>query len=291
MKQDSSSLFTTISIPSKKVNEDSATTFKNTKLNLHGVIIADGIGSHYKPEIGAEFCVNTLKEFLENCENHKELNLASFFRKVQEEMNRKLAEKKEENVEEEFFGTTLLCAVETEDKFLLSYVGNGSIWHLRGDFFKLIHSRRFLPWNAVNLLNPHTVEENGKSSLYNFFALGKKAEEITPSILSLEKDKYSGDIILLTTDGVFGNDQVNAGKDKEGTLWLSGYNKMEKLFLSLKNFAEKQEKSLDTLNQTMQNWKKEIETFLDDDATVGVIYSLKALNFSKTYNAQKDKNK
>ncbi len=274
-----------ISISNKETNEDYAVSFKNSKIDIQGVIVADGIGSHYQPEKGAEFCAKALKRKLEACSVVEELNLKKFFREVQKELNSELKKDlPKEGLPKDMFGTTLICAVETSDKFLFAYVGNGSIWHLKGNFPSTMKNNILIPWNASNYLNPHVTSEQGKPSLYRFFAMNMSDEKIHPTVFEIEKDKRVGDIIIISSDGLFSNDNTQVAKAPDGSLWIGGYGKVIMLFNHLKELAYTKKISEAKVQKALENFKKEIKECIEDDTTVGVIYSFEAIEFqAKNY--------
>ena len=274
-----------ISISNKETNEDYVVSFKNSKIDIQGVIVADGIGSHYKAEKGAEFCAKTLKRKLEACSFAEEFNLKKFFREVQKELNSELRKDlSEEEAPKDIFGTTLICAVETRDRFLFAYLGNGSIWHLKGNFPSAIKYNILMPWNVANYLNPHVTYEQGKPSLYRFFAMDMPEEKIHPTVFEIEKDKWVGDIIVISSDGLFSNDNVQAAKAQDGTLWIGGYDKVILLFTHLKELACTKKISEEKVQKALENFKEELKGNIDDDTTLGVIYSSEAIEFqAKNY--------
>ncbi|MBG6129984.1 serine/threonine protein phosphatase PrpC [Aquimarina sp. EL_43] len=284
------SLLSINTITEKKVNEDYISCFQNETLNMKGIVLGDGIGSHYKPELGAKFCVNTLTRLLEECKSLQGLDFNLFFNNVSNSL------KKEFNLEtnelheidaNKAYGTTLICIIEFEHKFVIAYIGNGSVWHLRGNYPTLINQQRYLPWNALNVLNPHTVDEGGKEALYKFFALESTSEQIEPSVVTIIKDNsLFGDVLIASTDGLYSNDHIPVAKDGEGGLWIGGEKKIELLFNSLKEFAESENLSNEHLNNTLNSYTDLIKEkkLLDDDTTYGILYSKKAVEYQKLKN-------
>lgn len=285
------SLITNYSVSKKETNEDFVDIFKNEKLNIRGVIVADGIGSQPMAHLGSKFCVTKLKELLENCKSYEKLNISKFFTNVAEalkethkkeydELQKKMGKKLTDA-----FGTTLICAIELENKFIVAYVGNGSVWHLRGNFPELLYERRLFPWCALNYLNPHSLENGGKPSLYKFISYNASEEQVKPSIIQIQKDNVLyGDILIITTDGISSNDQVFVGKDKTETIWIEGEDKLIKLLHHLKNFLQQDELNIDKLNQTINEYSEEIKNSIDDDSTFGVIISNQVINYRRKAN-------
>lgn len=179
---------------------------------------------------------------------------------------------------EQSFGTTLLMAGETETELWLGYVGNGGIWHLRGSFNEF-SPNRYLPWNAVNYLNPHTLENDlGKEALYRLISPSDCEEKSEPTILRLNKDCERGDIVMVCTDGIFSNDQACVGRFRDGSTWSKAELAMLRFFDILDQFFAQDSSALDA---TLKNYVQSLRTecLLDDDASVGVIITAPALRY------------
>lgn len=267
-------LIKTISPKSK--NEDFIEIVINEKLNIKGIILGDGIGSHYKPNEGSEFCVKSLKKHIENIKNLDEINFKEFYNSVYSELKMNFSNVEKDIIDKtQAFGTTLICALELKDKYIVAYIGNGSIWHIRGNFHSF-SPQRYLPWNAINLLNPHTVEENGKEALYKFFALEASQIQITPSVVEINKDnELFGDIIIISSDGLYSNDHNPIGKDREGNIWIAGEKKIELLFNQLKKLIKEKQFDKQLIDNCFDNYLKEISDskLIDDDTTFGIIFN------------------
>lgn len=283
------SLLSIHTITEKKVNEDYISKIKNEKLFFKGIVLGDGIGSHYKPENGSEFCVTKLVELLEECKIIDDVNFDKLFRNVSNLLIKKFTNNDTNVKPNQAYGTTLICVLEFKDRFEIAYIGNGSIWHLRGNFPKLISKQRYLPWNATNLLNPHTVDEGGREALYKFFSLDTNSNQIEPSTITLYKDNFLfGDLLIATTDGLYSNDHIPVAKDAEGGLWIAGEKKMELLFNSLKEFSKDKNLTNKILSDNLENYCESIKSqkLLDDDTTFGLLYSKKAIEYQNSVNEE-----
>lgn len=264
------------SISPKLKNEDFIETAINYELNFKAIILGDGIGSHYNPDKGSQFCVKSLKKHLENFKHLDDLNFKGLFKTVYSELKENFGNIEDDTIDKtQAYGTTLICAMEFEDKYIVAYLGNGSAWHIRGNFhtFSL---QRYLPWNAINLLNPHTVEENGKEALYKFIALESTENQISPSVIQINKDNdLFGDIIIISTDGLYSNDHNPVAKDREGNIWIAGERKIELLFNRLKNLINENKFEEQIINESIDEYLKEIteSKLIDDDTTFGIIFN------------------
>lgn len=264
------------SISPKLKNEDFIETVINVELNFKAIVLGDGIGSHYKPDEGSEFCVKSLKKHLENCKSLNGIDFKELFKKVHSELKENFSNIEDDTIDKtQAYGTTLICAIELEDKYIVAYLGNGSAWHIRGNFHTF-SPQRYLPWNAINVLNPHTVEENGKEALYKFIALESTENQILPSVIEINKDNEPfGDIIIISTDGLYSNDHNPIAKDREGNIWIAGERKMELLFNRLKNLINENKFEEQTINDSIDEYLKEINEskLVDDDTTFGIIFN------------------
>lgn len=276
------------------INQDYCVSFLNQNLNFSGLILADGIGSHFKSEIASTFCCTRLKQLIEDIQQDEDLDLSKLFLQVKKDLELYVSTEAELQAsiinKEESLGTTLLCIVDRETDYLLAYAGNGSIWHISGRFNEF-GSYYLLPWNSINLLNPHTVEQGGKAALYRYISISDVSP--VPTVISLSKHLDApGELLVLTTDGVISNDAIKVGKDEAGTIWIRGEETMSLLYTTLSDFLK-----TDPDNATNEDLKFALEGFLrllrekslmHDDTTLGVIISRVALDYHQTqYDALK----
>lgn len=274
------------SISNKIINQDYISKFENKNLGVSGIIVADGLGSHYLAEKGSEICVQELKILLESLDVFQP-NFEELFKTVLYNLKDKaelIAEIQKLESKQNVLGTTLICIIEYEDKFVIAYIGNGSIWHIRGNYTHF-PPQRYLPWSSINLLNPHTNDEDGKEALYRLFSLESNEENVYPTIIEVSKDnKLYGDIFIVSSDGLFSNDKAPIAKDREGGIWISGETKMEILYSKIKSFL---------FNQSSNTLEKEIEAFyseikekklLDDCTSIGIIVTEQALIYNQNIN-------
>lgn len=269
-------------------NQDHCITVENTKIGISGVIVADGIGSHFKAEIAANFCSKKLKEIIETIDSIEKLN----FERIYKDVKLSLIEFAKTTDEFDFnaidknlsLGTTLICVLDCGDEYHIAYSGNGSIWQVDGRFNKF-GKNFYLPWNSINLLNPHSIEQEGKAALYRYLSVSDTQHR--PTVLTLSKNQFSpGEILIATTDGVFSNDAVPIGKDANSTLWIKGEETMPILYNKLSNFLsnnpiEAKNEDLEfSLNQYLNELKE--KSIMHDDTTLGVIISVKTIEYHQS---------
>jgi hypothetical protein len=186
------------------------------------------------------------------------------------------------------YGTTLLVGLETETDLVAGYAGNGAIWHIRGNFDDFPSTT--LPWNAVNLLNPHTLPRDGREVLYNIVDAADESPPV-PSIVSVGKDPRFGDILLLCTDGVYSADQVTHGTDSGGRLWIGAEPAMLAFHQALRELFDGWDgEATPALREALEAWLLDLRArgLLEDDATVGVIVTADALRYQRRARLARD---
>jgi hypothetical protein len=280
----SKSLVAGATLSIKATNQDAFGVAKNDAAHLSGIVVADGVGSHYAAEIGATVVARAIARGLGSLAASDRLCLRRMYHDAWRDVQRYIddhADSLPQDIDwQNAFGTTAVCAVETTDGLTLGYVGNGGIFHLRGNFNQFPASQ-LLPWSALNYLNPHSVPRNGKNVMYKLLAPRSGPEEIAPSVMSLTKDDTSfGDIVVCCTDGIYSYDQVAIGRDDEKNIWISGEPAITRLFDSLSTFFDG-EVSDQALAACLERYLAELHAanLVSDDCTVAVLITEKALAF------------
>lgn len=289
----------------KTANQDYHTNFRNQNLDFNCIIVADGIGSHPKSELSSKFCVSKLREILENIETSDKINFRDIFSIVKNELilyAQNTDDITSDELKSTILGTTLICVLEFEDYYDIAYIGNGSIWHISANFNRF-SANQYVPWNSINilnphivaengstecfislnLLNPHTVEENGKSALYKYFSTDTHVS-VVPTCIRLSKDKdIFGEIIVVASDGLYTNDAILAGKDDNGTVWIKGdenmilfYTMLNSLFINGTNEMTDGDVLLNI--DSYLNIIKD-KGLMQDDTTIGILISEQALKY------------
>lgn len=266
-----------------KPNQDFCIAFDNSNLKIKGVIVSDGIGSHAFSEISSRFCAERAKEKLQTLENLP-IDFKTIFFEIKKELEEfVINELTKDDLNKTTLGTTLICAVETLDEYQIAYVGNGSIWQISGNF-NHFGKAIALPWNSINLLNPHTIEQKGKSVLYKYISIADVST--IPSIIKLSKNEDAfGDIIIITSDGVYTSDEAKIGKDDNGVIWEMGEDTMIELYKTLDIFFS--DNPSEATNVDLEFELNKYLTLLrhrdimDDDTTLGVIISQKAIDYQQ----------
>jgi serine/threonine protein phosphatase PrpC len=271
--------------PKSTVNQDYFRKVVHPSGLFSGLILADGIGSHFRAEVGAKFAGDKLNDLLERQKALSDLDFNALFLKVRDEMTTWALTEGDPDWKDVdrnlLLGTTLLCVLETENDFRIAYAGNGSIWHIDGGFNRF-GPNHYLPWNAINLLNPHCVDEDGKAMLYRYLSVS--GASCTPAVIRLDKNNdLPGDMIMLCTDGIYTNDQVQIGKDEAGSLWIRGEEAMVIFYHHLSALFKAGDGALTDVDISfaLERYLADLKdkNLLHDDATIGLIISGATLRF------------
>ena len=252
-------------------NQDAIATIRNRFQHFNAIIVADGIGGLANGGDAARIAVTAAKDLLSS---DMSIDTTEVFSKIQQNL-RKSAKQLISGKFQEYgkeYGTTLLIAIETEDRFKIGYLGNGSIYHIRGNFENCLSESRPTPTCAVNLLNPHSIQKDGKETLTDYLSPVFFCE---PSFIDLYKDNINGDILILTTDGLGSNDQVQLGKDGNGNWWSRTEMWLVEFLRKIKTELNKENTSV-----LLRNFLSEMKLNkkLDDDTTIGLIITCRAFS-------------
>ena len=270
------------------VNQDA---FYAEKLSsdCYYVGVADGVGQSYKSEVASEIVCKALYEEIKEClekNTSGEINEDTIIEKfkllptrIQSEIE-KTIDNEQDNMND--FRTTLICALDMPEKIILGYVGNGAILHIRGNFneFNTNHPTHKSPWSVSNLLNPHSIWENGKNVLYKYISHRSTETQSCPTVITISKDNYYfGDIIVLCTDGIHSADQTNIGEAEDGAIWIEASENLAILYKSLDAFLKKSEIDINShkLKKTLDGFLDKIQ--IEDDSTIAVIITPQSIKY------------
>jgi len=267
-------------------NQDYTRKVRNTALGVQAIIVADGLGSQEYSGLGARWASELAAEIIQSAASLTEIELQDMFMKIRRSIKNKaesfLIEQGVVVDRNQSFGTTLIIAIEDASSIMIGYVGNGAIWHIRGSFNDFSENLYF-PWNALNYLNPHTVQnEFGKEALYRMISISDNDAETNPTILKINKDSLYGDILMICTDGIYSNDQVSVGRMQDSSIWCKTEPTISR-FLAMLNdfFLSAKHVTDDYLFDSLNRYLSEALTagLFDDDASIGLIISDAALKY------------
>lgn len=190
-------------------------------------------------------------------------------------------------------GTTLISAcidrIEEVESLTIAYIGNGSVFHLNGDFFELPSSYNDSnrPYRFSNLMVPNVDKEG---VLLRHISHHSSREELIPSFIELSLTGCNGDIILLFTDGISSLEEDIIVVDDQQRIWRNQSENVSTILNDLHEWLknnhavisqEKLDQFLELELTKLKNMKK-----LEDDASIGIIFTDAVLDYyKKTYHA------
>jgi hypothetical protein len=278
-------IMATATITPKERNCDSAALINNPQLKMHGIVLADGIGDAPRTEDASRFVTDYMQQELESLLSKDHIDLQKLFVNCQ----RSFAEFFGQTIQDPGFGTTVILALVDNSKEVpiirMAYAGNGSIFCIRNNFHRF-HFSRTEPWNMVNLLCPHTIEEKGKEVLYNHIGLHDSIGKYGATEIVLTQDRAYPSILVLCTDGISSLDHLGHSVDGLGHVWTrtapAYFSFINRLRASLNPESNKLYPLEKWLNEYLQNLQT--EQLLEDDATIGILMIPQSLSHDSTQN-------
>ncbi|MBL0330038.1 MAG: hypothetical protein IPP64_11625 [Bacteroidetes bacterium] len=184
-------------------------------------------------------------------------------------------------------GTTYIMATLMDDnnKLALSYIGNGGIIKMQGDFYELpkTYSDINKPYRYLNLMMPH-IDRDG--ILVRHVSHQSNPEELIPSNIDITLDGINGDIVIICTDGITSLEDDFIVADDQSRLWRNQSGLLSKFIEHLHDFLKANYAFIS--NQKIEKFiELELNDFkenklLEDDASVGVILTEEVINYYKT---------
>lgn len=244
-----------------KLNQDYA------DFNDKSLIICDGIGEFKDSEKVAKLVVEQFigKEYSKLSDLIADNELIKF---------------KNENI---IGGTTFISAVKKNslDKIQIEYLGNGGVVHLYGDFSTNVNSDE--PYRYGEIMIPH-ISPNG--ALTKHISHNSNKPERASSMITMNLNYFTGDIILLFSDGISSLEDKVILKDNENRFWRNEnpaiqliLKELDLFLISNNNQATFQEGIIE-FNQVILE-KLKTENYLEDDASLGIIITENVLNHYK----------
>lgn len=226
----------------KRINEDRICS--GSSWGLRYMAIADGLGGYPHAGDAAQIAVNTLQSHMQDMIQKNKLAQLSQLRQV---YTRAASEIKKAASDAKGWKTTMLCVIERPEDFLISYLGDGQIYLIRGD-----------AEIAVPLMVGHRV---------GGLLAGVLGPELTaePVIMQISKSFRSGEIIVAGSDGIFDSEiqQVKPDLLMDLIKCFKGQLKTEEPTTILYRF-------LDQLNT---------QNLLNDNASLGLIVTENARQY------------
>ncbi|WP_055448537.1 hypothetical protein [Lacinutrix mariniflava] len=239
----------------------------STEKNRKALVLCDGIGEFTSSGKVSEVIVN---QFIGK--DYSKLSEVIVDEEVQKLKN--------DNV---IGGTTFISAINKNqsDKVQLEYLGNGGIIHLHGDFATNVNSEE--PYRYGELMIPH-IAPNG--ALTKHISHNSEKRELASSKIQLTLNYFTGDILLLFSDGISSLEDKVILKDNENRFWRNENPAIQlilkelNLFLLDINNKESFEDDLINFNTSILK-KLKSENYLEDDASLGIIITENVLNHYK----------
>lgn len=272
----------------KGKDQDAAGSRVEPNKALQMAIVADGIGQSHNAGEGARWLVkNLINELEPNTSFYKkqvDVTLSLLKEKFKEKLG--LPELKPDEVQR--YGTTLLLIHETPDTYHIAYLGNGAIFHIRPQQLGLPSN---LPWYSVNMLNPHSVFQQGKEALTRYFSPDASDAQVEPTFLTLSKNQHSGDILIACTDGIFSQDSILGGLAANGDIYTRIDANMLALYESLRALAKQPIIDQESLLQMIKDYLAEMHTEgstrpADDDTALAISITPAAVRYMKEHFGQ-----
>jgi hypothetical protein len=270
----------------KPRNEDACAVVRNEPAGLNAIIVADGLGSHYGADQAAALAVAAVRQFLLAARPDNFPDPHELIQAAQQELAHYLEVHKTELPDrlhaDNAFGTTLLCAIETDGQIHAAYTGNGALLHLRGNFNRFPPSQ-LVPWSVMNYLNPHSLMNGGRNVLYHIVSPFISPARFTA--LSISKDEaVFGDILVASTDGLCSFDQAAMGQDVDrGHTWIQVEPRLLILLERLGEFLRGGDYRDEALEQALDAYLDELveKGLTDDDCTLAVLVTARALDYQR----------
>lgn len=251
-----------------KKNQDRTACVENK------IIICDGIGQFPESDKAAEITIENIK--------FSELGKTA---EVIGYINAAAKEIKEFDI---VGGTTLITAFidhATEIAMAkLVYIGNGSIFHLHGDFNELpaSYNKTNKPYRFSNILIPHIDKEG---ILLRHISHDSGWPELIPSVIDLSLTGIHGDIILMFSDGISSLEDDVIVQDEHQRIWRNQSQNVTSIIDNLhlwliENCNEVSKSKLDSFLETELVQLKEAKK-LEDDASIGLIITEDVLTYYK----------
>lgn len=275
----------------KLQNEDFCAKYEGKYMSA--IAIADGLGSSIDAHVASKIAVENFLKDIELYEKQDKIdtrklepaNIIQFWKNIITKLNDNYKKNEERfKTKQNVLQTTLITVVELDDRYIISYTGNGCILHIRGDFWRFWNKR--WPWCISDLMMGHSIiGKNGMEALYGTLKPNKDSLDIR--VLTITKDIYYGDIFVLTTDGICSSDHNIIGRDDDNKLWLEINPHIEKLINKyfVNYFESIIDERNDNLNEILDKYLEE-QSF-EDDATVGIIISRKTIEYYLQKNNKK----
>jgi hypothetical protein len=248
-----------------KLNQD------RTECNTNALVICDGIGEHKDSGLIAEYVADLfIQETIEKVPE----SIQDFVFLLDKVV-------KSKNI---IGGTTFICATRSGESGLvkLSYLGNGGIIRLQGNFFHEIVSD--IPYFYSNLLLPHV---NSDGALLRHISHDSGERELQLSEYEVNLNSNTGDIIILFSDGIESIENQFIIQDDQQRYWRYESHLLQYILKALHEAllqTDMVEEETPFLNQLIKKILLDFRSknLLDDDASIGIVITDAVFNHYKS---------
>ncbi len=271
------------SVTAKTVNQDACQVRSGD--NFCALAVADGLGSSFDAHLAASIATTAFIAESSRLAAPAAILSSAAVSATWEAVAKRLHEQYAKTPER-YSGqaaplqTTLLAVVDNGDNYLFTYLGNGSLLYLRGDFWRF--KGRDWPWCRTDLMVGHTfLDSSGKDRLYGL--VGPHGLTASPNIGVVSKDQKYGEFLILCTDGINSADHVKVGRDPQEKLWIEANPHVEYLIgQTLTRFLGELSGDADPEQALVSSLQGFLSTrTFDDDATLAVLVSRQAVHYAK----------
>jgi len=215
--------------------------------NWKVLIIADGVTNSLLGGDASSIAVNTFYDEIERVHNDLGVLSIQLLRQAYDIAAKRLSEVALEKLgKTEGLETTIITIVEMEHSFLISYLGDGRIYLVRGDLEQ-----------GIQLMATHRVGSVLGGALGAYGLVGE------PVCIEHSKSFQSGEVIIAGSDGAF-EQEGNAGSPMIIQV-------LERL---TRNVPSDDDALNELIGALLNDWSN--QGFLSDDATLGILVTAKA---------------
>lgn len=182
----------------RKMNEDSI--FYASNKNMGAFMVADGMGGLDGGEVASGIAVDTMKKWWKKNQNTKK-DTSALMMEVSAlffEINQRVLEQSANNGTR--MGTTCTAVVVSNEEMIIAHVGDSRLYQIRnGKLMQLTEDMNlYAYYETYKDMAPEVNSKSNKHILTDF--MGQKPNV---SVSLKKRDIYSGDIIILCSDGFY----------------------------------------------------------------------------------------
>ena len=180
-------------------NEDYVGVFHN-RSGISFVMVADGIGGHLGGDVASEMAVSHMGFRFEGANFSEPSDAIKWITKEVEMENKQIIEKSNQYEDLSGTGTTMVCAIFFEEKFIVANIGDSRGYLLRHkELYQLTEDHSVV--NELIKRGELTVEDAKNYPQKNMITRSLGISSDADADIAVN-DSESGDLLLLCTDGL-----------------------------------------------------------------------------------------